>query len=176
ADGGRPEKRRPAAALWNPDRDTPEGRSLRGFVRVAPARYEQLEPAAPGEKYLSATSRASRFRRSSCLTKRGLRSDRVRRRSVARPLRSSRRRRSACSQTAPRCLQKWRPSPPDLSPPWRSGLRDDAPSGGTAATRRNADRSPPFPLDLRGERRGAFPTRLPRPSAGLGGDPWIETP
>ncbi len=41
----RPEKRQPAAALWSPDRDTPEGRSLRGFVRVAPARYERLEPA-----------------------------------------------------------------------------------------------------------------------------------
>ena len=36
------------------------------------------------------------------------------RRSVARPRRSSRRRRSACSQTAPRYLQRWRPSPPGL--------------------------------------------------------------
>jgi hypothetical protein len=53
---------------------------------------------------------------------------------------------------------------------WRAVRRN-------CAIKRNADRLPPSPLfGLRGGRRGAFPTRLPHPSAGSDGDPWIKAP
>ena len=147
-----------AAAPWSPGRDTPEGRSRRGFVRVAKARCERLEPVAPAEKCFSATARARRFRHLRRRTKRGLRSGQALRRSLARLRRSSRRRPQEGSQTARRYPQRLRLFPPGLEPPWRSALDGGAPSGGTAAIKRNADRLPPSPpFGLRGGGRGASP-------------------